>query len=154
MRDLGTRLYIEGDYDDSVKHYTKAADLGDLEAHNQLGWMYWNGVVVEKDEEKGVYHYEKAAIGGHPRARHVLGCKEVNNGNIERAVKHFIIAANLGDEGSMKALWVEFHDGNITKEDLESTLRTHKAAIDAMKSPEREAAAAWRERQRGAWRRN
>jgi hypothetical protein len=59
-------------------------------------------------------------------------------------VRHFIIAANLGDEGSMKVLWAHYSLGNITKEDLESTLRTHKAAIDAMKSAQREAAVAWR----------
>ena len=69
---------------------------------------------------------------------------------MERAVKHSIIAANLGYEKSMKELWGHYSKGNISKEDLEATLRTHKAAIDEMKSPEREAAVAWRERQRGA----
>jgi len=59
---------------------------------------------------------------------------------VERAVKHFIIAAKLGDEDSMKALWEFFKYGNITKENLEVTLRTHQAAIDEMKSPEREKA--------------
>jgi hypothetical protein len=61
-------------------------------------------------------------------------------------VKHFTIAANLGYEKSMKVLWKHYSHGNITKEDLEATLRTHQAAIDEMKSPEREAAEAWRER--------
>ena len=83
---------------------------------------------------------EKAAIGGHPNARHNLGCVEHNNGNIERAVKHFIIAANIGYEKSMKLLWGYYKDRNITKEDLDATLRTHHAAINEMKSPEREAA--------------
>jgi hypothetical protein len=44
------------------------------------------------------------------------------------------------DEGSMKELWKHYKRGNITKEDLDATLRTHKAAIDEMKSAEREAA--------------
>ncbi len=91
---------------------------------------------------------------GHPWARHSLAIVEGMNGNIERAVKHLIIAANLGYEDSMKELWKHYSAGNITKEELEATLRTHKAAIDEMKSPERKAAQAWRERQRGAWRRN
>jgi DNA-binding GntR family transcriptional regulator len=56
-------------------------------------------------------------------------------------VKHFIIAAKLGHTGAMKALWQHYSEGNITKQDLEATLRTHQAAIDAMKSPQREAAA-------------
>ena len=40
----------------------------------------------------------------------------------------------------MKELWVEFKDGNITKENLDATLRTHQAALDATKSEQREAA--------------
>jgi hypothetical protein len=55
-------------------------------------------------------------------------------------VKHFIIAANLGNEKSMKALWKYYSAGHINKEDLDATLRTHHAAINEMKSPEREAA--------------
>jgi len=54
-------------------------------------------------------------------------------------VKHFIIAAKLGKERSMKALWRHYSEGNITKDDLEVTLRTHKAAIDEMKSAQRDA---------------
>ena len=87
-----------------------------------------------------MYHYEKAAIGGHPIARYNLGCYEGRSGNIERAVKHFVIAANLGYEKSMKAIWWHYSAGNITKEELEATLRTHKAAIDATKSAQREEA--------------
>ena len=145
MTEMGLIRYHEGDYDSAFVFLTKAAELGDADAHNELGMMYWKGERVEKDEEKKVYHWEKAAIGGHPEARHNLGVYyEWENGNIDRAVKHFIIAANLGYEKSMKSLWKHYSKGNITKEDLEATLRTHKAAIDAMKSPQREAAAAWR----------
>lgn len=87
-----------------------------------------------------MYHYEKAAIGGHTNARHNLGCNEAENGRVERSVKHFIIAANLGHEGSMKALWKHYSLGNITKEDLDATLRSHQAAINEMKSAQRNAA--------------
>ncbi len=137
---LGTKSCNEGDYDVAFEYLTNAAELGDLEAHHHLGYMYHVGGGVKKDEEKAVYHSEKAAIGGHPLARYNLAVQEEQNGNIERAVKHFIIAAKLGDERSMKDLWAHYSLGNITKDDLEATLRTHKAAIDAMKSPEREAA--------------
>jgi TPR repeat protein len=102
--------------------------------------MYRKGRGVEKDEEKSVYHYEKAAIEGHPIARHMLAWVEEINGNIERSVKHYIIAANLGHDKSMKALWKHYSDGNITKEDLDATLRTHQAALDTMKSAQRDIA--------------
>ena len=138
MCQMGTERCHEGDHAIAKKYWAMAAELGDVIAHYQLGCLYWQGEGVEKDEEKAVYHYEKAAIGGHHQARHNLAAVEERNGNMERAVKHFIIAANLGDEKSMKALWDHYSAGNITKEDLEVTLRTHKAAIDETKSPERE----------------
>jgi TPR repeat protein len=119
---------------------TKAAKLGDADAHYRLGFMYGKGSGVEEDEEKAVYHWEKAAIGGHPDARYNLATIEEKNGNIERSIKHIIIAAKLGDEDSMKALWKHYSAGNITKEDLEVTLRTHHAAIDEMKSEQRDVA--------------
>jgi TPR repeat protein len=138
LRHMAGKCYNEGDYDAAFEYLTKAAELGDIDAHCKLGMMYMKGEVVEKEGEKAVYHLEKAAIGGHPIARHNLACYEERNGNIERAVRHLIIAANLGFEESMKALWTQFSLGNITKEDLEATLRTHQAAIVATKSSQRE----------------
>jgi TPR repeat protein len=89
-----------------------------------------NNIPVEKDKEAAVYHLDMAAIGGHPHARYILGCIEKENANMERAVRHLIIGANLGCDDSMKALWKHYSDGNITKEDLDATLRAHKAAVE------------------------
>ncbi len=101
----------EGEYDKAFEYYTKAAKLGDLTAHFNIGVMYRDGEGVEKDEEKEVYHLEKAAIGGHPDARYNLGGIEEENGRFDRAVKHWIIGAKLGDADSMKELW-----GSINKD--------------------------------------
>jgi TPR repeat protein len=103
--------------------------------------MYWKGKGVEKDMEKAVYHFEKA--GGHPIARHNLAYYEAKNGNMERAVKHWIIAAKLGDEETMRVLLQVYKDGYITKEDYGATLRAHQAAVEATKSSQREAAYAF-----------
>ncbi len=139
--EMGIRRNEEGDYDKAVEYWKQAAELGDAAAHNNLGNRYYFGQHgVEKNEEKAIHHWEEAAIGGNHEARHNLGVHEGIIGNTERAVKHFIINANLGDEESMNALWSEYKDGNITKEDLENTLRIHKAAIDATKSSQREEA--------------
>ena len=59
---------------------------------------------------------------------------------MERAVKHFIINANLGDDKSMKFLLEAYKVGCITKEEYGATLRTHQTAVDAMKSSQRDAA--------------
>jgi TPR repeat protein len=102
--------------------------------------MYYLGQGVEKDEKKEVYHLEEAAIGGHVSARFILGCCEKKNGTMERAVKHFIIAANMGLDESLKVLWELHAKGFVKKEDLTATLRTHHAAVNAAKSPQREQA--------------
>jgi tetratricopeptide (TPR) repeat protein len=140
LRFTGTECYRAGDYDKALKYLTKAAGLGDADAHFRLGKMYMEGEGVEKDEEKAVDHWEKAAIGGHPYARHNLACYAEYNGNVEIAVKHLIIAANLGFDVSMKALLLSYKSGFITKEEYGATLRAHQAAISATKSSQREVA--------------
>ena len=136
----GEECFDEGDYDKALQYWTKAAELGNAEAHFKLGSIYMDGEGVEKDMGKAAYHWEKAAIGGHPNARYNLAIVEAKNDNTERAVKHLIIAANLGHDKSMKALLPSYKAGYITKEQYGATLRTHQAAVDATKSSQREAA--------------
>jgi tetratricopeptide (TPR) repeat protein len=132
-------IYKKGDHDRAIEYWKKAVELGGyVEAHFQLGCRYQEGEGVEKDMEKAVYHMEIAAIGGHHLARCQLAFIEHENDNMERSVKHYIIAAKLGYDEAMKMLWAEYRFlGNITKEELETTLRVHQAAVDATKSPQR-----------------
>ena len=140
LRRMGVRHFYKEDYDDAFKYWAKAAELGDAEAHFNLSIMYKKGQGgVETDEKKRVFHLEEAAIAGHPVARHNLGCHEGRNGRVERAVKHWIIATNLGDDESMKRLKEYYKDGHVSKEDFAAALRAHHAAIAATKSPQREA---------------
>ena len=138
LREVGKR-YREGDYETALHYLIKAAGLGDAEAHYELACLYHNvrGVV---DDKKKVYHLEQAAIGGHPKARHNLGYEEGNNGNFERAQKHFIIAANLGYHGSLEGLRQLYVVGHASKEDYAGALRAYQAAVEATKSTEREEA--------------
>ena len=140
MTQMGAKRFKEGDYSSAFEYLTKAAKFGDASSHYFLAVMYYHGKGVEKDEKKEVYHWEEAAIGGHPDARHNLAAFEMENGRPERGVKHFIIAANLGYEMSMKALWKCFSMGYVSKDDLSVTLRAHHTAVNATKSPQRNAA--------------
>ena len=139
--EFAKELCNNGDYDGTFKYFTRAAELGDADAHYVLFFMYRDGDGVQKDEKKELYHLEEAAIGGNPYARHKIGCREGINGKNERAVKHFIIAANLGDDDSIQMLKEYYRDGDIRKEDFAAALRAHHAAIEATKSPQRAAAA-------------
>ena len=142
--DMGTKRYLAGDYRSAFEYWTKAADLGSVSAHFQLSILYQKGQGVEKDEKKELHHLEQAAIGGHPRARDNLGWLEGRNGQHNRAVKHYIIAANLGFDDSLAALKDRYKAGFVSNEDFEAALRGHKAAVDATKSPQREEAEEWR----------
>eukprot|EP00985_Skeletonema_marinoi_P010508 scaffold4929_cov102-Skeletonema_marinoi.AAC.5 len=126
MRQLGTRRYLEGDYVGAFEYCTKAAELGDALAHYKLSHLYLEG--------------EGAAIAGHPDARFNLACHEMRNKRYDKAVKHFIIAANLGDDDSIQQLKEFYVDGEVSKDEFAAALRAHQAAVDATKSPQREAA--------------
>jgi localization factor PodJL len=140
----------EGDYETALEYFKEAAELGDASVHYRLGGMYHRGEGVEKDLEKGIHHFEKAAICGNPDARHYLAIIEGGeNRNFERMVKHLIIAAKLGHDESMKALGKIYSAGNITKEEVDDTLRGHQAAIDATKSAQRDAALSYYRRMSG-----
>jgi len=140
MYQEGTFQFEDGNYERAFEHFIKAAKLGDVEAHFQLSIMYNNGHGVEKDKGKAIHHLEEATIGGHPTARYYLGIYEWNNDHNERAVKHWIIAATQGFDDSIKALMEAFKRGFIYKEVLADALRAHQTAVDATKSPQREAA--------------
>ena len=138
MCQLGVQKGLEGDYGSALEYLTKASLQGDAEAHFLLSDLYRRGEGVEKDKGKEVLHAEEAAIGGHPDARYALGGHEYNNGNIERAVKHWIIAAAQGHDRSIKTLMEKFREGYVSNGELAAAFRAHKAAVDATKSPQRE----------------
>ena len=138
MTQMGKKLYNEGDFGKSLEYYAKAAELGDVAAHFCLGNVYYQGLGVEKDEKKALPHLEQAAIGGHPDARGLLAILEEKNGRLDRAAKHLIIAANLGDDMSLKLIKALFVDGIVSKEDYADALRGYQTAVNETKSAERE----------------
>ncbi len=144
MCQMGKFSRLEGDYETALEYWTKAAGLGNADAHYNLSLMYNQGKGVEKDNEKEMYHLEEAAIGGHPFARCNLGVYETQNCRFERAVKHFAIAAKLGSGNSLKALKRLYADGFASKEEYANALRGHQAAVDATKSEQRTTAYAFK----------
>lgn len=126
------------------KFINKAAKLGSIDAHFMLARAYIRGEDVEQDYEKGLYHSYLAAMGGHERGRHNLGLmnKELSNGNINHAMKHFMIAASCGYDVSMKEVGEGYKNGHVTKDEYAITLRAYKDSRDKMKSKERDKAEA------------
>ena len=104
--------------------------------------MYYHGQGVQANKKMAKHHVEIATVAGHVRARCNLGVIEWRGGNHHRAVKHFVISANAGDDDSMKAVQYGYKDGLVNKYVFEKTLRARKKSNDEQKSEWRDKAAA------------
>ena len=60
--------------------------------------------------------------------------------NREQTVKHLVIAVSLGRDDSIEMLMYVLKLGFVRKVDLAAAIRAHQAAVDATKSPQRDAA--------------
>ncbi len=149
-KEMGALCLIDReDHESAFKYLSKAAALGNASAHYHLArFFYHDGKFVEKDEKKELYHLEEAAIGGHADARYNLGFLEDCRRRYDRAAKHLVIAANMGQDEALEALKRMYRDGLVSKEDFASALRAHQAAVDATKSPQREEGEAYLRKKR------
>jgi len=137
------------DYAKAAELYQRASDLGSGEAHFFFGelYKYRKGVKqgVQVDEKKAIHHYQLAAISGQMDARFKVGEAELEKGNVERAMRHLMIAAKCGDDGSLEMIKLCFTKGLVSKEDFEKALREHKASQDETRSEQRDRSKAFRE---------
>jgi len=126
----------------AIKFWSRAAELGSIEARFSLGHAFITGEGVEADTKKAKYHLEIAAIGGSDIARTGLAHIEARARNYDRAAKHFMIAASRGREEALTMVRKQYSIGQCTKEEFEKTLRAYKVSVDEMKSENRDKAAA------------
>ena len=82
-------------------------------------------------------------MGGNAEARYNLGVHEENAGNIERALKHYMIAVRDGDNDSLNRIQTLFRTNKrATKDDYSNALQAYQAYLREIKSDERDKAAA------------
>ena len=133
-------LGLQKDMRKAVELYTEAAVLGSVEAIYSLGVAYQRGEGVGKDNAKAVEYFTKAAMQGHAESRYNLGCFEVEKGNYDRAVRHFLISARLGDKDSLEVIKKMFMDGRATEEQYAVALKGYQDAVEETKSHDRDEA--------------
>ena len=131
------------DYEKANELYLKAGELGCAEAYYNLGCSHNLGDGVEVDKKKANYYFELAAMGGKLSARTILGCDEFEEGNVDRAFKHFMISARGGCMESLEVIKKGFKDGIVSKDAYAYILRAHQKIQDEMKSDERDKAEAY-----------
>ena len=130
------------DYNKALEFMHRAAELGLANAYSSIGSAYNNGEGVEVDKKKAVYYWELAAIGGNVLARRDLGNEEIYADNMDRAVKHWIIAAGTGDDKSLEQIKLMYSNGDATKEEYTKALLSYQIYLSEIKSSQRDKAAA------------
>jgi len=79
-------------------------------------------------------------MAGNEDARCNLGAMEAQSGNMERAVKHWMIAASAGDYKAMHNLLIAFNHGSISRSAIDSTLTAYNDSCAEMRSDARDTA--------------
>ena len=141
-------IYSEGkfgcpqNYTKALELFHRAAELGHSGAYYNIGNAYLRGKGVQQDMEQARHYWEQAAIRGSVTARCNLGIYEQREGNMDRALKHWMIAARVGCRTSLRAIKDLFMNGHATKDDYGTALRAHQAYLDSIRSDQRDQAAA------------
>ena len=129
------------DHTKALELWHKAGDLGYARAYFNIGIAYDTGRGVERDKKKAEHYYELAAMGGYAPARHNLGNAEGRAGNLDRAIKHWQIAAGCGHNGSLKNIRQMYTAGHASKEDYGRALRAYQKCLEEIRSEQRDNAA-------------
>ncbi|EJK44326.1 hypothetical protein THAOC_37143 [Thalassiosira oceanica] len=125
----------------AIELWTEAAELGSLDAHYSLGFVYYNGIGVEEDKPMGIHHWQQAAMEGDVYCRHMLAAVEYkDNGNYELATQHLMVSAKMGYQVSLDGIKDMFKEGHATKAQYAEALLGYRDAVEATKSPQREEA--------------
>ncbi|KAL7539014.1 hypothetical protein ACHAWF_006269 [Thalassiosira exigua] len=141
--------YMDGDFGlqrDSQRAFElrlQAGKLGCADGYNTIAFSYFNGDVVEQDTNKAGHYWELAAMGGHAKSRYILGVEEMEAGNYERAIRHWMIAAGSGEDDSLGSIRNCYSDKLVTKDIFEKALRAHQKSTNEMKSDQRDKAVAY-----------
>ena len=130
------------DYTKALELWHRAAELGYSESCCNIGYAYEHGQGVVVDKSKANHYYELAAIGGNTTARCNLGIICRDSGNMDRALKHFMIAARGGDTESLTFIKRMYFFGDASKGDYTKALQFYQAYLGEIKSIQRDKAAA------------
>jgi TPR repeat protein len=89
--------------------------------------------------KKAKFYFEAAAMAGDEVARCNLGVMETQSGNIERAMKHWTIAASAGYYKAMFQLKICFEEGLVSRDSIDSILAAYNNSCVEMRSKDRDA---------------
>ena len=123
-----------------MEYYQLAADQGNADAQNNLGYSYSSGEGVEQDYEKAVEYYQLAADQGNADAQYNLGYSyyfgEGVEQDYEKAVEYYQLTADQEVPAAMFALGDCYYLGNGVDQDLKKAEEWYQKALDAGYEPD------------------
>ena len=131
---------LQKDMQKAIGLWEEAAELGSIEALYNLGAAYSRGLGVQEDMTRAAEYHQKAAILGDVQSRFNLGYYEIRKENGDRAMRHFLISAKVGDKNSLEAFKKMFMGGLATKEQYAQALKGYQDALQELKCHDRDEA--------------
>lgn len=131
---LAKQFEFSGKYEEAVKWFQLAAQMGHIEAQYSLADCFDRGIGIEKNDEDAFFWFEKAANNGNTEAQAKFGTYYFNgivvSRNFEEAVKWYKQAADKGHCGAQSNLGIcnEYGYG-IKKNAVEAVRLYHNAAM-------------------------
>ena len=114
---------VNKDFARAMELFKLAADLGDVQAHRQLGLIYNSDVFMPADYKLSREHFQKAAEQGDPVAHYHLGLMFREANHFSPAEDHFKQASEKGHaEAQFSLACLYFYD-------YEYTFKTSRKAI-------------------------
>ena len=116
--------------------YKRSYDLGNPTAAFNLSLLHDEHI---PDEVPTKHYTEEGARRGHVGCMCRLADIAYDSGKYEEATRLYMTAARSGDETAMEAIMGYcYQNRDVSKDDIDTTLRAHKAVIDTGKNEARE----------------
>ncbi|HEY9789973.1 MAG TPA: SEL1-like repeat protein [Candidatus Obscuribacterales bacterium] len=134
---LGVRYFRGGngvprDFKQAAFYFKQAADKGQVQAANDLGFCYQHGAGVDQDYAKAAVLYQKAADAGLPEAQNNLGYLYVQGKGVPRddakAVALFRSSAEAHDSDAQSNLGWMYQNGRGVEKDMDQAMQWYHRA--------------------------
>uniref|UniRef100_UPI002FE39CD7 tetratricopeptide repeat protein n=1 Tax=Helicobacter typhlonius TaxID=76936 RepID=UPI002FE39CD7 len=118
---------IPRDINEAIYYFTKASDLGDNVAQNNLGSIYY---LYKKDYQKAFHYIQLAAKNNNSISQHALACfhllGEHVEYNVNKGIKYLNLSAENGNNMAIFKLGLFYHIGKFVKKDSNKALHYYK----------------------------
>lgn len=118
------------EYDEAFDLYNRLARTGSVESQVFLGWMYENGLGINKDQEKAFSNYQNAAKLGSVNGQFYLAKSYAKKNNFTEAVEWYLKAAEKEYSPALFRLGWVYDIGRGVNKDKTKALSYYRRAAD------------------------